>query len=81
MIEFCFPGGIEKRKVQRASKKLTEINYGQNYLHESKNSYVFMLTGGDIGETHYGVCVSKDEPIHVLPPLPSPSLSISFLFY
>ena len=43
---------------------MSEMLYGQQHLHNSSSSFIFMLTGQD-GNSLFGVCVSKDEPVEV----------------
>jgi hypothetical protein len=58
--EFCFPGGIKKKSVPLHESNFSEILYGQKYLHDSSNSYCFVLTGGEAG-TLYGICVLIED--------------------
>lgn len=44
---------------------ISELLYGQQYLHNSASAFTFMLTGNDT-KPLYGMCVSKEEPVEVM---------------
>ena len=61
---FSFPDGIRAKRLGRNSADLSEMFYGQQYLHSASSSFIFLLTGNE-SKPLYGMCVVKDEPVEV----------------
>mgnify|MGYP001800311113 CR=1 FL=1 len=60
--DFCFPHGIQARKVPRtpSMSNLHEIVYGQAHKHSDANSFIFTLKVAD-NIPLYCICVYVDE--------------------
>ena len=63
-MEFCYPGGVKTKLIKNAPAQVSELYFGQEYLHNASNSFVFVLTGNE-SRTLYGFCVVKDEFVKV----------------
>eukprot|EP01112_Ceratiomyxa_fruticulosa_P020129 TRINITY_DN676_c0_g1_i1.p1 TRINITY_DN676_c0_g1~~TRINITY_DN676_c0_g1_i1.p1 ORF type:complete len:621 (-),score=67.18 TRINITY_DN676_c0_g1_i1:457-2319(-) len=64
---FCFPKGVEWRKVNRSTQKevdLLNILYNQeSHLNHLEDQFVFLLTTED-EQVMYGICIYKEEVIN-----------------